>query len=159
MCKVTVPFMCIVKNSTHSKLARKPRIYATLKLRPTYLLTRVKPRATSVSKNYTKVLMLATNLRYGIYEIWWVRSRGGDPGLRRVWLQKQKVAQAAHPSSTSWHASCHPAGRDDVTLWSLSFGINETNSQFDKVQGVFLHWAFPEKLEYEKPRLGESTLT
>ena len=59
--------MCIVKNSTHSKLARKPRIYATLKLRPTYLLTRVKSRATNVAKNYTKVLMLATNLRYGVY--------------------------------------------------------------------------------------------
>ena len=27
------------------------------------------------------------------------------------------------------------------------------------VQGVFLHWASPKKLMYEKPRLGESTLT
>ena len=30
---------------------------------------------------------------------------------------------------------------------------------FCHVQGVFLHWASPKKLMYEKPRLGESTLT
>ena len=29
----------------------------------------------------------------------------------------------------------------------------------NNVQGVFLHWASPKKLEYGKPRLGESTST
>ena len=131
MCTVTVPFMCIVKNSIHSKLARKPRIYATLKLRPTYLLTRVKSRATNVAKNYTKVLMLATNLRYGVYMRYGESEAGvGIPGYGESDCRSKKWRKlhSAHPSSTSWHASCHLAGRDDVTLWSLSFGINETNS-------------------------------
>ena len=32
-------------------------------------------------------------------------------------------------------------------------------SFLSQIRGVFLHWAFPKKLEYGKPRLGESTLT
>ena len=43
--------------------ARKPRSYASLKLRPTYWLTRVKSRATSVAKK-TKSSWWAPYLRY-----------------------------------------------------------------------------------------------
>ena len=43
------------------KQARKPRSYASSKLRPSHLLTRVKCRATSVAKNVTEELGILLN--------------------------------------------------------------------------------------------------
>ena len=50
-----------------------------------------------LTDNFRK--FLCKNCNWWEMQCRWVRSRGGDPGLRRVWLEKQKAARTAQCTS------------------------------------------------------------
>ena len=115
-------------------------------------------------------------------QFWWYQWRwmtDCQQWLQCRWKYRYKKMRSDNMIKCQWKYKCHIW--DKLRIWSnvnpmvfsgksalTSFSLKMPTSKMVRkvfcsnlclIQGVFLHWASPKKLKYEKPRLDESTLT